>query len=51
MTIEEEELIQEVEEKKVEVEEPLIVSINAISWDIDHLSVQIMKKLNTEDHI
>ena len=34
MTIKEEELLQEVEE-----EEPLIVSINEISCDIDHLSV------------
>ena len=34
MTIEEEELLQEVEEVEVEVEELLIVAINAISWDI-----------------
>ena len=38
MTIEEEELLQEEEEVKVEVEELFIVIINTISWDIDHLS-------------
>ena len=33
------------------VKELPIVAINVISWDIDHSSVQIMKKLNTEENI
>ena len=39
------------EEVEVEVEDLPIVSINVIRWGIDHLSVQIMKKSNTKDHI
>ena len=34
-----------------EVEELPIVAINAISWGINHSSVQKMKKLSTEEHI
>ena len=51
MTIEEEELLQEMEEVEVEVEELPIVAINEISWGIDHLSFQIMKKSYTEENI
>ena len=39
------------EEEEVEVEEQPIIAINAINWGIDHLSVQIMKKLDIEEHI
>ena len=39
------------EEEEAKVEELPIVAINAISWDIDHSSLQIMKKLNIEEHI
>ena len=51
MIAEGEEIIQEMSEVLVEVKELPIVVINAISWGIDHSSVQIMKKLNTEEHI
>ena len=51
MTKSEEILRQEAEEVKVEVEELLIVAINAISWDIDSLSVQTMKKQDTMEHM
>ena len=51
MTTEEGEVLHEVEEVKVEVEELLIVAKNAISWDIDRLSVQIMKEQDTKEHI
>ena len=34
-----------------EVEELPIVAINAISWGIGLLSVQIMKKLDTKENI
>ena len=37
-------MLQEVEEAKMEVEEIPIDVINVISWDIDHLSVQTMKR-------
>ena len=39
MTVEEEELLHEMEEAGLEVEESPIVAINAISQGIDHLSV------------
>ena len=51
MTTEEEELLQEMEEVEVEVEELPIIAINAISWDIDRLSVQTMKKQDTMEHM
>ena len=51
MTIEEEETLQEMEEVVAKVEELPIIAINAISWGIDHSSVQIMKKINTEENI
>ena len=51
MIIEEEETTQEMEEVEVEVEELLIIAINAISWGIGHLSVQIMKKADIEEQI
>ena len=51
MTVEEEETLQEVEGPEVEVEELPIVAINAISFGINHLSAQIMKKLDTKEHI
>ena len=51
MMAEEEEPPQEMVEVAAEVKELPIVAINAISWDIDHSCVQIMKKPNTEAHI
>ena len=51
MTTEEEELLQEVEEAEVEVEELPIDAINAVSWDIDHLSVQTMKRQDTMENM
>ena len=51
MTTEQEELLQEVEEAKVEVEELPIVVIDAINWDIDRFSVQTMKKQDTVEHM
>ena len=51
MTTEEEELLQEMEEVGVEVEELPIIAINAISWDIDHLSVKTMKTQDNVEHI
>ena len=51
MTTEEEETLQGMDEEEAGVEEVPIVAMNAISWGIDHLSVQIMKKLNTEEHV
>ena len=47
MTIEEEEFLQKVKEEEVEVEELPINAINEISWDIDRLSAQKMKKQDT----
>ena len=47
MIIEEEETTQEMEEVEVEVEELLIIAINAISWGIGHLSVKIVKNPDT----
>jgi len=51
MTTKEEKLLQEVEKVKVEVEELIIIVINAISWDIDRLSVHTMKKRDTKEYI
>ena len=51
MTTKEEELLQEVEDEEVEVEELPINVINAISWDIDHLSVQTMKRQDTMENM
>ena len=51
MTIQEEELLEEVEQAEVEVEELPIVAINAISWDMDRLSVQTMKRQDTTEHM
>ena len=42
LTTEEEEKLQEMEEEEAKVEELPIIATNAISWGIDHLSVQIM---------
>ena len=39
------------EEEEAEVEELPIIAINAINWGLDHLSVQIMKRLDTKEHI
>ena len=39
MIIEDEETLQGIKEVEVEVEEPPIVAINAISWGIDRLNV------------
>ena len=46
-----EEMLQGMDEVATEVEELPIISINAISWEIDRSSVPIMNKLNTEEHI
>ena len=51
MITEEEDTLQEMEEVEVEVEELPIVAINAISWGTNHFSVQIMKKIDTKEHI
>ena len=51
MMAEGEETPQEMVEVAAGVEELPTIAINAISWDIDHSSVQIMKKLSTEEHI
>jgi hypothetical protein len=51
MMVEGEEPPWEMVEVTVEVEELPTVAINAISWDIDHSSVHIMKKSNTEADI
>ena len=51
MTTKEEELLQEVEDEEVEVEELPINVINAISWDIDQLSVQTMKRQDTMENM
>ena len=47
----EEEIIYEMEEVITEVEDLPIIAINAINWAIDHSSVQITKKLKTEENI
>ena len=51
MIAEGDEVLQGMDEVVAEVKELNIIAINAISWDIDCSSVQIMKKLNTEEHI
>ena len=51
MITEEEETIQGIKEVVAEVQELPIVAISEISWGIDHSSVQIMKKLDTEEHM
>lgn len=51
MMVEGEEPPYEMAKVAAEVEELPIIAINAISWDIDHSSIQIMKKPNTEAHI
>ena len=51
MITKEEETLQGMDEEEAGVEELPIIAMNAISWGIDHLSVQIMKKPDTEEHI
>ena len=51
MITKEAETLQGMKEDEIEVEELPIVAINAITWGIDHSSVQKMKKLRTKEHI
>ena len=51
MIIKEGETLQEMEEVEVEVEELLIIAINAISWGIGHLSVKIVKNPDTQEQM
>ena len=39
------------EEEEAGVEDLPTIAINAISWGIGHLSVHIMKKPDTKEHI